>query len=73
MQRSMGNYLGDFSRDYSAAQGELTGELQGYDLAQANLQAWLNNSLADIDTRKQNEIANAALAIEALKPQLGSL
>ena len=73
VRRSMGNFLGDYAREYQGAQQELTGELQGYDLAQANLQAWLNNSQADLATRKQNDIANAALAIEALKPYLGSL
>jgi hypothetical protein len=73
MQRSMGNYLGDYNRDYSRQQQDLTGELQQYDLEGANLDAYYNNSLAALEQQKQSDIANAALAIEALRPFLGGI
>ncbi len=73
MQRSMANYLGDYARDYGRAQQDVTQEAQNYDLQSSQLDAYLNNSLATIEQQKQNDIANAALAIEALRPYLGSL
>jgi hypothetical protein len=73
MQRSMGNMLGGYNRDYSRAQQDLTGELQQFDMEGANLDAHYNNSLAALEQQKQQDIANAALAIEALRPLLGGL
>jgi hypothetical protein len=73
MQRSMGNYLGDYSRSYGRAAEDAQQDLQQYDLAGAQLDATLHNGLADIERNKQNDIANAALAIEALRPYLGGL
>lgn len=73
MQRSMGNYLGDYARDYGRIQQDATQEAQNYDLQSAQLDAYLNNGMASLEQQKQNDIANAALAIEALRPYLGSL
>jgi len=73
MRRSMANYLGDYARDYSRQQQDTTQEAQNYDLQSAQLDAYLNNSMAALEQSKQNDIANAALAIEALRPYLGSL
>ena len=73
MQRSMGNYLGDYARDYGQAQQDVQQEAQNYDLQAAQLDAYYNNSLAAIEQQKQNDIANAALAIEALRPYLGGI
>ena len=73
MQRSMGNFLGDYARDYGRIQQDATQEAQNYDLQGAQLDAYYNNSLASIEQRKQSEIANAALAIEALRPYLGGI
>lgn len=73
MQRSMGNFLGDYARDYGAAQQDAQQEAQNYDLQGAQLDAYYNNSLAALEQRKQSEIANAALAIEALRPFLGGI
>lgn len=73
MQRAMGNYLGDYARDYGRAQQDATQEAQNYDLQAAQLDAYLNNQMATLEQGKQNEIANAALAIEALRPYLGNL
>jgi hypothetical protein len=71
MQRSMQNYLGDYSRDYGRAAQDATQEAQNYDLQSAQLDAYLNSSLAGLQAQKQTDIANAALAIEALRPYLG--
>jgi hypothetical protein len=73
MRRSMGNYLGDYARDYGAAQQDIQQEAQNYDLQGAQLDAYYNNSLAALEQQKQNEIANAAMAIEALRPYLGGV
>jgi hypothetical protein len=48
-------------------------EAQNYDMQSAQMDAEYNNGLASIEQRKQSEIANAALAIEALRPYLGGI
>lgn len=73
MQRSMQNYLGDFTNAYGRAQQDAQEEIQNYDLQSAQLDAYLNNSLASLEQDKQADIANAALAIEALRPYLGGI
>jgi hypothetical protein len=73
MQRSMSSMLGNYARDYSRAQQDATQEAQNYDLQSAQLDAYLNNSLAAIEQQKQDDIANAALAIQALRPYLGGV
>ena len=73
MNRAMGNFLGDYARDYGQAQQDMTQEAQQYDMSSAQLDAYYNNSLAALEQRKQTDIANAALAIEALRPHLGGL
>lgn len=73
MQRAMGNYLGDFQRQYSTAQNDLTDSLRQYDLQAAQLGAQRTSALADIQLQKQREIALAAQNIEALRGILGGL
>ena len=73
MQRSMGNMLGDYATDYGRVQQDAMQEAQNYDLQAASMDAEYNNGLASIEQRKQSEIANAALAIEALRPYLGGI
>lgn len=73
MQRSMGNYLGGYARDYGRIQQDATQEAQNYDLQAAQMDAAYNNSLLGIENRKKSDIANAALAIEALRPYLGGI
>lgn len=73
VQRSMGNYLGDYSKAYGRAQEDAQQEVQNYDIASAQMDAYLNNSLASLEQQKQDDIANAALAIEALRPYLGGI
>lgn len=71
--RSMANYAGDFARDYSRMQMDNQQELNNYDLQAAGINAQLTSTLANIEQAKQNDIANAASFIEALRPYLGGL
>jgi hypothetical protein len=73
VQRSMQNYLGDYAQAYGRAQQDAQQEVQNFDLQSAQLDAYLNNSLAQLEANKQNDIANAALSIEALRPYLGGI
>ncbi len=73
MGRSMSNLLGDYAEDYGRIQQDATQEAQNYDLQSAQMDAAYNNSLAAIEQQKQDEINNAALQIEALRPYLGGI
>ena len=72
-QRSLSNLLGDYATDYGRVQQDATQEAQNYDLQSAQLDAAYNNGLASIEAAKQEEIANAALSLEALRPYLGGI
>jgi hypothetical protein len=71
MNKSMSNYLGDYADNYMRNQQDLTQNLQGFDLNQANLSSGLQYGLADLETQKQNAIARAAQGLEALRPYFG--
>lgn len=73
MQRSMGDYLGNYTRNYGRQQQDVTQNLQNYDLQAAQMDAMYNNSVQALQQRKQSDIANAALAIQALRPYLGGV
>ena len=73
MGRSMQNMLGDYAIDYGRAQQDALEEARQYDAQSAELDATYNNNLAGGEARKQSEIANAALALEALRPYLGGV
>jgi hypothetical protein len=70
-QRAMGNYLGDYAQDYGRAQQDLSQSLQQYDLTGQQNTADYQNSLANLELQKQQEIANAALGIQMLRPYFG--
>lgn len=72
-QRGMGNYVGDYARDYGRAQQDLAQSLQQYDLAGLQGTADYQNSLANLELQKQQEIANAALGIQMLRPYFGGV
>jgi hypothetical protein len=73
MARSMRNMLGDYSTDYGRAQQDALEEARQYDFNSSNLDAQYNNSLAALEARKQAEIANAATALEMIRPYLGGI
>jgi hypothetical protein len=71
-QRGMQNYVGDYQRNYVNAQADLASSLQQYDLQGLQNTDSYQTQLADLETQKQQEIANAALGIQALRPYFGS-
>jgi hypothetical protein len=73
MQRSMSNYLGDFTQQYGSAQNDLTSQLRQFDLTGTQLQAQRSSSYADLELQKAREIAYAAQNIEALRQSLGGV
>jgi hypothetical protein len=73
MQRSMQNYVNDFTQSYGAAQNDLTNQLRQYDLTGTQLTASHSGSLAELELAKAREIAYAAQNIEALRQSLGGV
>lgn len=72
-QQAMGNYVGDYMRNYGYGAQDLTQQLQQYDLNQTNLDAFRQQSLGDIEAQKAQQIANDAQAIEWLRQLVGGL
>lgn len=72
-RQAMSNYVGDFQRDYGRTSQDLTAELGQYDLNQSNLNAFRQQSLADLEAEKAQAIANDAAAIEYLRQLVGGL
>jgi len=73
MQRSMRNYVGDYTQQYGFAQNDLTNQLRQFDLQGTQMTAQRNNAYADLELQKAREIAFAAQNIEALRQALGGL
>jgi hypothetical protein len=71
--QAMQNYVGDYMRNYGWAQQDLTQQLQQYDMNQANLDAFHQQSLADLEAQKAQQIASDAQAIEYLRQLVGGL
>ena len=72
-QQAMANYTGDYLRNYGYGTQDLTQQLQQYDLSQNQLDAFRQQSLADIEAQKAQQIANDAQAIEYLRQLVGGL
>jgi hypothetical protein len=73
MQRQMGQYVGDFNKQYARGTQDLTEQLRQFDLQNTQLSAQRTSALQDIKMQKAREIAFAAQNIEALKQILGGL
>jgi hypothetical protein len=74
VQRSaMTNYLGDYAQQYGRAQQDLTQEGQQFDLNEQRLGAFRQQSLADIEAQKAQQIANDAQALEYLRQLVGGI
>jgi hypothetical protein len=71
MQRSMQNYIGDYTRQFGEAQNDLTSQLRNFDLTGTQLGAQRSSSLADLELQKARDIAYAAQNIEALRQSYG--
>ncbi len=66
-------YVGDFARSYGRQQQDLTQQMQQFDMTQANLDAWRDQSMAGIEADKQRAIANDAQQLELLRQMIGGL
>ena len=71
MRQQMSNYLGDYTRDYTTAQNDITEQLRQFDLQSAQLGAGRSSALADMELEKAREIAFAAQNIAALRQMFG--
>lgn len=72
-QQAMQNYTGDYMRNYGWGAQDLTQQLQQFDLNQDQLNAFRQQSLADIEAQKAQQIANDAQALEYLRQLVGGL
>lgn len=72
-RQAMGNYVGDYTRQYGQMAQDLTQQLQQFDLSQQNLDAFRQQSLADLEAQKAEQIANDASALEYLRQLVGGL
>jgi hypothetical protein len=71
MQRSMQNYVNDYTQQYGAAQNDLTSELRQFDLTGTQLGAQRTSSMAELELAKARDVAYAAQNIEALRQAWG--
>ena len=72
-QSSMRDYVGDYTRSYGRTQQDMTQGLQQYDLNQSNLNSWKQQSLADLEAQKAQEIASTATNVQRVRGQLGGI
>ena len=73
MQQSMNRFVGDYAQQYQRGQQDMTMEGQQYDLAQQNLDQWRQQALLDVEQRKANDIANAAMNLQYWQKAMGQL
>lgn len=73
MQQAMGNYLGDYTREYGAAQNDLAEQMRQFELNAAQYGAQRAGGLADLELQRNREIAFAAQNIAALRQLLGGV
>jgi hypothetical protein len=72
-RQAMTNYLGDYAQQYGRTQQDLTQEQQQFDLNEQRLGAFRQQSLADIEAEKAQQIANDAQALEYLRQLVGGI
>ena len=68
---AMKNYVGDYQQNLSRQYADQATEGRQYDLTAAQLTAARDRALADMETDKAKEIANAAQYLSMLKPTFG--
>lgn len=73
MQNSMNRFVGDYAQQYQRAQQDQTLEQQQYDMNQRNLDQWRQTATQDVEDRKANDIANAAINLQLWRQQMGGL
>ncbi len=70
-ERALNQYLGDHQRGIADMRQEGAQEQQQFELNQTSLEAMRQQALADLEAQKQQEIANTAEALYALRPYMG--
>ena len=70
-QRAIQQRVGDYTRGLGRMEADNQQSLNMYDQQNAQLDAWRRSALADIEMRKQAEIAQAALNLKAIRPLIG--
>lgn len=70
-QQAMGRFLGDYTRQYSDMQQNITDQSNQFDFNQSRFVADRDRALADIGMQKQALIANTAQHIASIRPYLG--
>ena len=73
MNESMNRFVGDYARQQSRGQQDLTQDLQQYDLNQVNMDSWRQRQMASIEADKQQAIANDAAQLDYLRQIIGGL
>jgi len=66
---AMRNYVGDYQQNLNRQYADKATDANQYDLNTANYEAERQQALADIETNKARDIANAANYLNALKGQ----
>ena len=72
-QQAMRRFTGDYAREATRTQQDMTQGLQQYDLQQNRTDAWKQQQYAEIEAAKADEIANAAQNIQYLRDLIGGL
>jgi hypothetical protein len=70
-ERALQQYLGEHTRGIADLQLQGAQQQQQFDLNSAQLQAYRDQALAELEMQKQSEIANTASALMALRPYMG--
>ena len=71
--RGVGEYVGDYYRDFGRQQQDLANTLQGYDLSQAQRDAWREEELRNLELQQAYDVASAAQQLSALRDYLGGI
>lgn len=69
-QKAMQNYLGDYQRNSNDLQQNLATEQHQFNLTQTQLETERQRALAELEYRKQQEIASLATNIQAIRPMI---
>ena len=72
-RQAMQRYVGDYGQQYGRMQQDMTQGLQQHDLQQANLDAWRQSSLADIQNQEAMAVAQDAANLQYLREIYGAL
>lgn len=72
-ERGVGDYVGNYYRDFGRGQQDLANQLQGFDMNQGLLDSWRQEALSNIDLERYRNIAGSASNLQALRDWLGGI